>query len=392
MTHPLAQGGLITLTISKPIKGLLASLLIMFGISHSYASAFYNLTQYDIDAGNRISLPAHWSPDPGSVPYAGALDAYWLARMTSDQEVVEISRNNARDQGLPDNYSLTTAPDNCWGMDMGFGLVTLLQAANLSITVTGNQSAVMPAFALYKGWDTSKTSSRHAKIYFGSDNPLGTNGLQFLGDRLVYQAGGEAVRTFENLPAGNYEIFVTVASNQSISGEYKVLLQTTPVGSPDNPKVNGVCGLAANTLSPVSPAKQDLCATGVPGPLKRLANSRYEWLCNGLQTESSGQRCYSLGNGRKLNQAPLVLWPGNVMVKAGHSVHENAEGGSGTGKMSFAKRSASKGTRCQLKVKKSQVEIKTKGKPGQCEVTASRAASTGFNKVESYPVVIRVEP
>ena len=371
--------------ISLIILGLLSPIL-------GYSETFYNITQYDIDAGNRVSLPANWKPDPGTVGYSGSLDAYWLARLTSDKEQVEISRDNALGLGLPINFSLFTAPDNCWGMDMGFGLVTLLQPANLTVTVRGNHALFTPGFALYRGWDTSKSASRHATIYFGTNNPLGSQGLAFIGDVLGVQAGAEVTKRFDNLPAGNYEIFVTVGTNSSSSGEYKVLLETTPTGSPDpdKPVVNGVCGAAANQLSPTMPDPTFLCKTGAPGQLKSAGKSRYEWLCNGIGEGASGQRCYTLGKNGKSNQAQLLLYPSNSSAAIGTTTVLSADGGSGNGKITFRKTAISKGTRCQLKVKKNQLTIKAGGKPGQCQITATKAASKGLNKVESYPATVFV--
>lgn len=379
-------------SIARIVSKLSLLMLGLLSTSLGYSETFYNLTQYDIDAGNRVSLPANWKPDPGTVGYSGSLDAYWLARLSSDQEQLEISRDNAVGLGLPANFSLLAAPDNCWGMDMGFGLVTLLQPANLTVTVSGSQALFTPGFALYRGWDTSKSATRHTAIYFGTNNPLGSQGLTYVGDMLGSQAGTKITKRFDNLPAGNYEIFVTVGTNSSSAGEYKVLLETTPIGSPDpyNPVINGVCGMAANQLSPTIPDPTTLCQTGTSGQFKSAGSSRYEWLCNGIGDGAIGQRCYTLGKNGKSNQAQLLLYPINSSAAVGSSTVLSADGGSGSGKVGFRRTAASKGTRCQLKVKKNQLTIKAGGKPGQCQFTATKAASKGLNKVESYPATVFV--
>ena len=195
------------------------------------AGVFYNLQDYTSGLDARVTLPASWDTNPGTVGYAGSLDVHWLARLASNNESVTVSKANAIAQGAPANFSLLTAPDNCWGMTMNFGLVTLAQGANLTVTVEADGSSIKPGFALYRGWDTGAGASRHDTIFFSGDNPLGTTGLTALGDSLSATAGGSTSRTFSNLLAGNYEVFVTVGANDSASGGYKVTLTTTPVAS-----------------------------------------------------------------------------------------------------------------------------------------------------------------
>ena len=195
------------------------------------AGVFYNLQDYTSGLDERATLPASWDTNPGTVGYAGSLDVHWLARLASNNESVTVSKANAIAQGAPANFSLLTAPDNCWGMTMNFGLVTLAQGANLTVTVEADGSSIKPGFALYRGWDTGAGASRHDTIFFSGDNPLGTTGLTALGDSLGATAGGSTSRTFGNLTAGNYEVFVTVGANNSASGAYKVTLTTTPVAS-----------------------------------------------------------------------------------------------------------------------------------------------------------------
>jgi hypothetical protein len=68
-------------------------------------------------------------------------------------------------------------------------------------------------------------------IAFGGNNPLDTDGLKFVGDELTPTQSGATIKTFNGLREGNYELFVTVGSNTSKSGAYKVTLTTTPAAA-----------------------------------------------------------------------------------------------------------------------------------------------------------------
>jgi hypothetical protein len=284
---------------------------------------------------------------------------------------------------------LWTNSPNTNGESINFGLVRLDAPANLDIAVSADNSQgsqLIPAVVLYQGWNTSSAANRYQDYTPSQNNPLGTQNLIYLNQSFAESQGQTAHFVAENLQPGDYQVFVTVGKNASPGGSYQLSLSSTP------PPASGRCGVAANQLSPQQPPESDLCASGTSSHLRRLAKSRYEWLCHAETAEATGERCYTVAKDGRLNQAPLMLQPGNIAVKTGASVIQTAEGGSGPGKMSFAKKSASPGTRCQLNVKKNQVEVKTHGKAGRCEVTASRAASKGFNKVESYPVAISIEP
>ena len=342
---------------------------------------------YNLNAAG--DLPPAWNQFPSAFNYAGNLQVYWWAHLTTDHETVQLSRADALRNGAGQPFNLLTSSPNTTGTAMNFGLLRLDSAANLDITVSADASQgsrLIPGIVLYKGWNTSTTANRNQPFTLGDSNPLGTRNLTYLGQALAEGQGGSAHVAVSDLQPGDYEVFVTVGTNDSPTGSYQLTLSTTP------PPAKGRCGSAANQLSPVKPAESELCATGQASHLRRLANSRYEWLCHAETAEATGERCYTVAKDGRLNQAPLMLQPGNIAVKTGASVIQTAEGGSGPGKMSFAKKSASPGTRCQLNMKKNQVEVKTHGKAGRCEVTASRAASKGFNKVESYPVAISVEP
>ncbi len=349
------------------------------------APVFTDRLAYNLNPSG--ALPPTWNQVPTSFSYAGNLQVYWWAHMNTDHETIQLSRANASQNGAGNQFDLLTASPNTTGAAMNFGLVRLDTPANLDITVSADASQgsqLIPGIVLYQGWNTSSVSNRNQSLTLGENNPLGTQNLTYLGQALAETQGGTAHVAVSNLQPGDYEVFVTVGKNDSPIGSYQLTLSTTP------PPANGRCGNAANELSPVQPVESALCASGNPSQLRRLAKSRYEWLCNADAAEATGERCYTVAKDGRLNQAPLALQPGNVTLKSGESVIQTAGGGSGTGKISFAKTSITRGTRCQLKVKNNQVAVKTGGKGGSCEITASRAGSKGFNKVESYPVVISV--
>ncbi len=335
------------------------------------------------------ALPAQWNQVPASFNYLGSLQVYWWAHLATNHETIQLSRADAIRSGAGEGFDLWTNSPNTNGESINFGLVRLDAPANLDIAVSADNSQgsqLIPAVVLYQGWNTSSAANRYQDYTPSQNNPLGTQNLIYLNQSFAESQGQTAHFVAENLQPGDYQVFVTVGKNASPGGSYQLSLSSTP------PPASGRCGVAANQLSPQQPPESDLCASGTSSHLRRLAKSRYEWLCNAETAEATGERCYTVAKDGRLNQAPLTLEPGNIAVKTGASVIQTAEGGSGPGKMSFAKKSASKGTRCQLKVKKNQVEIKTNGQAGHCEVTASRAASKGFNKVESYPAVISVAP
>jgi hypothetical protein len=195
--------------------------------------AYYNLQYDSAEKSNTGVLPPAWNQTPADFQYSGSLEVYWLARLGGDRQSLVLSRENAALQSnpLPANFNLSTAPDNCWGHQMNFGLLTLDKKANLTITVEADASqgsGMIPGFALYRGWDSGPSSMRHDVIMFGDDNPLGTTGLTYLGQALGGHAGETAEKTFAGLEPGNYELFVTVGTNQSSGGAYILKLGTTP--------------------------------------------------------------------------------------------------------------------------------------------------------------------
>ncbi|MBM3273220.1 hypothetical protein FJY94_08290, partial [Candidatus Kaiserbacteria bacterium] len=182
---------------------------------------------------------------------------------------------NAVAQGAPANFSLITLPDNCWGMNMNYGLIKLGQASDITITVTADGSSMAPIFALYQGWDTSTGASRHGAIFFGDNNPLGTEGLTYLGDIQNPEGATTISKTFTGLAAGNYELFTTVANNNNPGGAFKVTVKTTPInytltvnkpinGTVKSPALNIDCGTAGDKCQATVPDGGNVTLSAIP--------------------------------------------------------------------------------------------------------------------------------
>ena len=218
---------------SKLYSALSTSALLAvcaFSSAAMASSVNYNLKGWPTGISSRVTLPPSWAPATNAPDYKGSLDVYWSVQIDGKNETQVVSKADAVAKGAPANFSLITLPDNCWGMNMNFGLIKLGQAADLTITVAADGSSIAPIFALYQGWDTGAGASRHDAIVFGGaepNNPLGTTGLTYLGDTQNPTVKTTISKTFKGLAAGNYELFTTVANNNNPGGAFKVTVKTT---------------------------------------------------------------------------------------------------------------------------------------------------------------------
>lgn len=357
---------------------------------------FYNLSDHGSPLTSRVSLPPNWLPNAGAVDYRGQLDAYWFAHLQNNHQQVEVSRNDALAQGAPATFHLMTAPDNCWGMFMNFGLVQLDEPADLTITVAADKqqsAAFAPAFGMYGGWDTSGTSSRHGTIYFGYDNPLGTQGLTFLGDAYAANHETTVTRSYRNLAPGRYELFVTSRTNDSSDGAYVVQMKTSPSGS--TTPVDGagqLCGPANNQSFAETPDGATLCRWGQAVNLRPLKHRRFTWTCKGPGASADSAQCYTLGNNNKRNQDPLIITPGPGSVPAGQQITEVITGGNGLGRLKITTGYASYGTRCRFVKKGNSLTIKAGGRAGECRFKVSKTGDKTYHDVESPSLTLHVTP
>lgn len=231
------------------------------------AGVSYNLANYDGNgaSGNDGGLPAIWTDPSGGAGYTGTLNAMWSAEFQSGSETLNLSTADAlaktytlggASHNTPANYWLAVGAKSWfdasagygWGHALDFGLVTLPQAANLSITVEADGSGLVPAVSVYRGWDTGSTSNRMASFVDGVDNPLdSTANLHFLGSQAGTTAGGSVTLNFTGLPAGHYEVFVG-GNNGAAGGKYKIALTTSPVEALGRVSVDS-SGIQGNGMS-----------------------------------------------------------------------------------------------------------------------------------------------
>lgn len=193
---------------------------------------YFNVRYNENDRINNGALPPLWNRPPAEFNYKGSLQVHWLAELGGDNQRLVISRDAAVQQStlLADTFNLLASPENCWGEKMNFGLIRLTRKANLTIRAEADasqHSSVIPGFAFYRGWDEGQNSQNHDTIVLGDNNPLSTTGLAFMGQALAGKTGEAAEKTFVGLEPGNYELFVTVGTNQSSLGEYALTLTTT---------------------------------------------------------------------------------------------------------------------------------------------------------------------
>jgi hypothetical protein len=370
--------------------------MVALPANDTLGQVFYNLSDHASPLTSRVSLPPTWLPNASAVDYQGQLDAYWLVHLQNSHQQAEVSREHALASGAPASFNLMTAPDNCWGMFMNFGLVQLDEPADLTITVAADKqqaSSFAPAFGLYGGWDVSGNSSRHGTIYFGYDNPLGTKGLRFLGDAYAANTESLVTQSFGNLAPGRYEIFVTSRTNDSSDGAYVVQLRTSPPGTTIPIDTHSqLCGAANNVSVEQAPIASDLCRWGQPINLRELQPKRFTWSCRGAGTSTASAQCYTLGHNGKQNQAPLVLAPAPDAVPSGQQLTMTISGGSGKGKLKITKGYASSGTQCRLVKKGSNLTIKTRGRDGECRFKVSKSGDRAFNDVETPSLSLQVTP
>lgn len=228
--------------------------LFAFGLTLAQLSApavadvSYNLNNFDSNglSGNDGGLPPIWTNPAPRISYAGALNAMWVAELKASSEFLEISTEDAlkrtytvaaQTNNAPNGYWLAvgakswfdSAAGAGWGHGLDFGLVRLVKPGNLTITVEADNNSLIPAITVYKGWDSSATSSRHASFVDKQDNPLNeTANLTYLASKAGTTAGAPVTLTLSGLDAGQYAIFV--GGNDSAAGgyKYKITLEKSP--------------------------------------------------------------------------------------------------------------------------------------------------------------------
>ncbi len=258
----------------------LACVVASAGMAHAHAT--YNLSGYGsglggstngADGSPAVVPPATWT-NGGVAEYTGGLPAHWYSGMHNTTQVRIIqtggasnppsgsllqqvnSYNAANDPDLPTDRVLAVGglswsdPDNAnqgWGHGLDYGLIHYSPVADLltggpikfTVTVTDDPTdspGVRLAFALYKGWDTNPSSSRHQTFVTSPspvDNPLGSTGLTLVDFAVATSAGGTISRSFEldETTEGQYTLIVGALGG--VAGQYEVVITTTPYTGPE---------------------------------------------------------------------------------------------------------------------------------------------------------------
>jgi hypothetical protein len=134
-----------------------------------------------------------------------------------------------------------------WGHGLDFGLVhfspigTLLAGGpvNFTITLTDDPSdgvATQLAFALYGGWDTNPSSSRHQTFTTNPapvNNPLGSSGLTLIDYVVASGAGRTLSRTYNLDGTYNGEYTVIIGALGGTPGQYQLTVTTAPAPGSD---------------------------------------------------------------------------------------------------------------------------------------------------------------
>ncbi len=204
--------------------------------------------------------------------YAGALPVNWYAGMHDSTQVRTIQSGlgpnppsgsllqqvNAFNSAAPPppvplptdrvlavggaSWSDPANENQGWGMGLDYGIIhytpldEILADAPGKFTITLQDDppdgvATQLAFAIYGGWDTSTTASRHQTFTTSPapvDNPLGSTGLTLI-DYAVATAPGQTLGRTYTLDVtydGHYTVFVGALGG--VSGQYQLTVSTSP--------------------------------------------------------------------------------------------------------------------------------------------------------------------
>lgn len=155
--------------------------------------------------------------------YVGNLPANWVANIHNDDHPnmsLEVSTADALAKGTPGDYTIKSKnnkwnPAQSWGSALGFGLIDMHDAGNLTITVKADDSSsseFTPGFTLFSGWDATATSNKHQAWNNTGDvtapNTLDSTDVTYLGYSSTTTAGGMTSLTLSNLAAGQYSVWI----------------------------------------------------------------------------------------------------------------------------------------------------------------------------------------
>jgi hypothetical protein len=260
--------------ISKAIvlTGVLAAALAPAAV---HAHATYNISGYGSGLAGSTNgadgLPADgtsaWTNGPVA-DYTGALPVNWYCGLHSATQVRTLqtglptppsgsllqqvnSYNAANDPDLPTDRVLAvgglswTDPangDQGWGHGLDYGLIhvspvgTILAGGPAKLTITlmddpSDSPSVRLAYALYAGWDTSTTASRHQTFITSPspvNDPLGSTGLTLIDFAVASSAGGVLSRSYDIDAAHAGEYTILVGALGGVAGQYQLTAGVFP--------------------------------------------------------------------------------------------------------------------------------------------------------------------
>jgi len=198
------------------IAGAVSALMMGAGVAEAHVS--YN-TDGSVN-GNAAAGAGTWSGG-AAAGYVGNLPVNWIANvhnMSTPNVSYEVSTANAADEGVSytvQSHNNKWNPTSSWGAALGFGLIDMHAAGNLTIEVQADTNAgsiFTPGFTVFSGWADAGTGNKHQAWNNSGDllnpNTLDATGLTGIGYSSTTTAGGSTSLTLTNLAAGQYSVFI----------------------------------------------------------------------------------------------------------------------------------------------------------------------------------------
>jgi hypothetical protein len=212
--------------ISKSLCLSFSFVILLMGASTINADVLYNTNGGNNLNGTDGQLPPSWVGTGVKPGYSGSMSVMWYANLTN--KATTLSTADAIANGASADFLLGTGPKawaNVIGHGLDYGLIHLNNPSNLTVTVSADNSSLVPGFSLYQSWDSGNTFNRPGAYTNNINNPLGTVGLTYLNQASTNVAGGSATFTFFNL-SGDFTLIVG-GNNGAAAGNYTVTLTTT---------------------------------------------------------------------------------------------------------------------------------------------------------------------
>jgi hypothetical protein len=169
------------------------------------------------------------------------LPATWSAELHSYNTVYDVSAADAiANHGAAAGFRLESTgnrwkPTGSWGNALDYGLIDLDVAGNLKITIGADStysSTFAPGFTLWSGWGLGGNKHQAWNVNPNAPTPLGMTGITYVGHATNTTDGGSATKTFDNLAAGKYLLFIGGNGSDNSNEFYKASLSVAPVPVP----------------------------------------------------------------------------------------------------------------------------------------------------------------